>query len=94
MINGVYGAGKDRNNPSYDPLMANLTCIFGQMFILDLIDKLEPYCRLLQTNTDGIFVLCENEEMKNKVIEITNQVGKRLKMEFEIDEYTKLIQKM
>ena len=67
MINGVYGAGKDRNNPSYDPLMANLTCIFGQMFILDLIDKLEPYCRLLQTNTDGIFVLCENEDMKNKV---------------------------
>ena len=93
MINGVYGAGKDRNNPSYDPLMANLTCIFGQMFILDLIDKLEPYCRLLQTNTDGIFVLCENEDMKNKVIEITNNVGKRLKMEFEIDEYTKLIQK-
>ena len=93
MINGVYGAGKDRNNPSYDPLMANLTCIFGQMFILDLIDKLEPYCRLLQTNTDGIFVLCENEETKNKVIDITNEVGKRLKMEFEIDEYTKLIQK-
>lgn len=93
MINGVYGAGKDRNNPSYDPLMANLTCIFGQMFILDLIDKLEPYCKLLQTNTDGIFVLCENEDMKNKVIEITNKVGKRLRMEFEIDEYTKLIQK-
>lgn len=93
MINGVFGAGKDRNNPSYDPLMANLTCIFGQMFILDLIDKLEPYCRLLQTNTDGVFVLCENEEMKNKVIEITNQVGERLRMEFEIDEYTKLIQK-
>ena len=93
MINGTYGGSKDRNNPSYDPLMANLTCVFGQMFILDLIDKLEPYCRLLQTNTDGIFVLCKNEEMKNKVIEITNEVGKRLKMEFEIDEYTKLIQK-
>ena len=93
MINGVYGATKDINNPAYDPLMANLTCIFGQMFILDLIDKLEPYCKLLQTNTDGIFVLCENEDMKNKVIEITNKVGKRLRMEFEIDEYTKLIQK-
>lgn len=93
MINGVYGATKDRNNPAYDPLMANLTCIFGQMFILDLIDKLEPYCKLLQTNTDGIFVLCENKDMKNKVIEITNKVGKRLRMEFEIDEYTKLIQK-
>lgn len=93
MINGIYGASKDRNSPIYDPLMANLTCIFGQLFILDLIDKLEPYCRLLQTNTDGIFVLCDNEEMKNKVIEITNQVGERLRMEFEIDEYSKLIQK-
>ena len=68
MINGIYGASKDRNGAIYDPLMANLTCIFGQLFILDLIDKLEPYCRLLQTNTDGIFVLCENEQMKNKVI--------------------------
>ena len=93
MINGIYGASKDRNGAIYDPLMANLTCIFGQLFILDLIDKLEPYCRLLQTNTDGIFVLCENEQMKNKVIEITNSVGKRLRMEFEIKEYTKLIQK-
>lgn len=93
MINGIYGASKDRNGAIYDPLMANLTCIFGQMFILDLIDKIESYCRLLQTNTDGIFVLCENEDMKNKVIEITNSVGKRLKMEFEIEEYTKLIQK-
>ena len=93
MINGVYGGSKDRNSAMYDPLMANLTCIFGQLFILDLIDKLEPYCRLLQTNTDGIFVLCENEEMKNKVIEITNAVGERLHMKFEIDEYKKLIQK-
>lgn len=93
MINGTYGDSKNRNGATYDPLMANLTCVFGQMFILDLIDKLEPYCRLLQTNTDGIFVLCENEEIKNKVIEITNLVGERLKLEFEIDEYEKLIQK-
>lgn len=93
LINGTYGDSKNRNSPSFDPLMANLTCIFGQMFILDLIDKLEPYCRLLQTNTDGIFVLCENEEMKEKVTQIINEVGERLHMEFEIDEYIKLIQK-
>ena len=93
MINGVYGGSKDRNGAMYDPLMANLTCIFGQLFILDVIDKIEPYCRLLQTNTDGIFVLCENEEMKDKVIEIVNSVGERLRMKFEIEEYSKLIQK-
>lgn len=93
MINGVYGGSKDRNGAMYDPLMANLTCIFGQLFILDVIDKIEPYCRLLQTNTDGIFVLCENEDMKNKVIETVNSVGERLRMKFEIEEYSKLIQK-
>lgn len=93
LINGTYGASKDRNGAMYDPLMANLTCIFGQLFILDVIDKIEPYCRLLQTNTDGIFVLCENEEMAQKVSEIIHSVGKRIKMEFEIERYTKLIQK-
>lgn len=93
LINGVFGSSKDRLGAMYDPLMANLTCIFGQMILLDIIDKIEPYCSIKNVNTDGIFVLCANEEMKNKVIKIINENGKRLKMEFEIDEYTKLIQK-
>ena len=50
-INGCYGASKDRQGAMYDPLMANLTCIFGQMMLLDIIDKIEPYCRLLQLVT-------------------------------------------
>lgn len=93
MINGVYGGSKDRNNPMYDPNRANLTCIFGQMLILDLIEKVEPYCELLQSNTDGIYIMVENEEMKQKVIEAATEWQNRTMLELEIDEYRKLIQK-
>ena len=93
MINGVYGATKDRNNPMYDPNMANLTCIFAQTLIIDLIEKVAPYSKLLQSNTDGIYVLVKDEEMKQKVLEVAEEWQKRTKLELEIDEYRKLIQK-
>ena len=98
LINGVYGATKDKNNPMYDPLMANLTCVFGQLFILDIICRIEENftkdeCYLIQTNTDGIFLWCNNENTKNKVSELIHNEGKKIKMEFEIDECYKLIQK-
>lgn len=47
VINGTFGASKDRNNPLYDPLMANNVCIAGQMLLLDLIEKIESYGKLI-----------------------------------------------
>ena len=93
MINGVYGATKDRNSPMYDPNMANLTCIFAQTLIIDLIEKVSPYSKLLQSNTDGIYVLVKDEEMKQKVLEVAEEWQQRSGLELEIDEYRKLIQK-
>ena len=93
MINGVYGATKDRNSPMYDPNMANLTCIFAQTLIIDLIEKVAPYSKLLQSNTDGIYVLVKDEEMKQKVLEVAEEWQQRSGLELEIDEYRKLIQK-
>ena len=94
MINGSYGASKDRNNPMYDPNMANLTCIFAQTLIIDLIEKVEPYCKLLQSNTDGIYVLVKDEIMKQKVLEAAEEWQQRTGLVLEIDDdYVKLIQK-
>ena len=93
MINGVYGATKDRNSPMYDPNMANLTCIFAQTLIIDLIEKVAPYSKLLQSNTDGIYVLVKDEEMKQKVLEVAEEWQQRSGLELEINEYRKLIQK-
>lgn len=54
--NVVYGASGDQYNQLYDPRNRLLTCVYGQSFIVDLIDKLEPHVELIQSNTDGILI--------------------------------------
>lgn len=54
--NKAYGAMKDKYNALYDPLMANNICVTGQLALLLLIEMLEPHCRLIQSNTDGLIV--------------------------------------
>lgn len=41
ICNITYGAEGDKYNPMYDPRNRLLVCIYGQLFILDLIEKLE-----------------------------------------------------
>lgn len=48
VINSFYGAMKDKYNPLYDPRSANNICIFGQLLLTDLIEKLEGHCDLIQ----------------------------------------------
>ena len=38
VLNGTYGASKDKYNNLYDPLQANNVCINGQLMLLDLIE--------------------------------------------------------
>lgn len=54
--NKAYGCMKDKYNALYDPLMANNICVTGQLSLLLLIEMLEPHCRLIQSNTDGLIV--------------------------------------
>lgn len=54
--NKAYGCMKDQYNPLYDPLMANNICVTGQLALLLLIEMIEPYCQLIQSNTDGLIV--------------------------------------
>ena len=93
VLNSTYGASKDKNNPLYDPLMANNVCITGQLLILDLIEKIEPYCELLQSNTDGIFIKVDSWEMADKVKSIASEWEKRTRLDLEWESFTKCIQK-
>lgn len=91
VLNGTYGAMKDQYNPLYDPRQANNVCVGGQLLLLDLIEKLEPYCDIVQSNTDGILVkLRDNrEEVENICHEWTERTG----MVLEFDEFVKVIQR-
>lgn len=52
----TYGAMDNKYNNLYDPKMRKHVSITGQLFLADLIDKVEPYINLIQVNTDGILV--------------------------------------
>lgn len=99
VLNSTYGAMKDRYNPLYDPLQANNVCVSGQLLLLDLIEHLEPYCDIVQSNTDGILIKlrAENEEEANReyarVDDICYEWEKRSRMNLEFDEFKKVIQR-
>lgn len=56
VCNKTYGCFKDKYNALYDPLMSNNICVTGQLALTLLIEMLEPYVELIQSNTDGLIV--------------------------------------
>ena len=99
VINGTYGAMKDMNNPLYDPRQANNVCIFGQLLLLDLMEKLEQHCQIIQSNTDGVLVKLkarnekEADEQYALIDDIAYEWESRTGLNLEFDEYRKVFQK-
>ena len=59
---GVYGALDDKHWGLRDPEMRLATCLNGQMYLLQLIDRIEHAgIRVLSANTDGITVMVPDE---------------------------------
>ena len=95
VLNGTYGAMKDPNNPLYDPRQANNVCVFGQLLLLDLIEHLEPYCEIIQSNTDGVLVKLPDgsDEVFYKIDDIAHEWEERTGLVLEFYEYRKVFQK-
>ena len=92
ICNTTYGCMGDKYNPLYDQRMRNLVCVFGQVLILDLIEKLEPYCKLIQSNTDGILILIKRRDF-DKVDDIVAEWEDRTRLSMEFDYFKKIVQK-
>lgn len=92
VLNGTYGAMKDKFNNLYDPRQANNVCVGGQLLLLDLIEKLEGKCKLIQSNTDGLIVKIENDN-DDEILKICKEWENRTRMNLEYDYYEKIIQK-
>lgn len=92
VLNSAYGAMKDQYNALYDPCQANNVCVGGQLLLLDLIEKLEPYAQLIQSNTDGIILKLSNYDVdfiKNICAEWEN----RTRMVLEFETFNRIFQK-
>lgn len=92
-LNTTYGAMKHVSNPLYDPRQANLVCVYGQLFLLDLIDKVEPYADIIQSNTDGILIRLKESSHFDKIDDIAFEWEKRTRLELEFEEYWRVVQK-
>jgi DNA polymerase len=93
VLNGTYGASKDKFNNLYDPRQANNVCVGGQLLLLDLIEKLEPHCQIIQSNTDGILVKLNKLEDYDLIDDIAYEWECRTGMNLEFDLYKKIYQK-
>ena len=93
VLNGTYGAMKDRDSPLYDPLMANNVCVYGQLLLLDLMEHLEPYCKIIQSNTDGVLVKVADNKAFGFVDDVAWEWEKRTGLRLEFEEYAKVYQK-
>ena len=91
VINATYGAMKDIFNALYDPRSANNVCVFGQLLLTDLIERLEGHCDLIQSNTDGLIVKLHGNE--DEVRAICKEWEERTGMGLGYDRMTKIVQK-
>lgn len=73
----VWGAMRNEHSAFYDPEKGMLMTITGQLFVVDLLEKLEPYIDLVQTNTDGIIVVPKDWSQEDLVLGIVDEWVKR-----------------
>lgn len=93
ILNGTYGICKDKYSLAFDPLQANNVCVNGQLMLLDLLEHLEPYCEIIQSNTDGIILQVYSDEKEKKMKEVCDDWMKRTRMGLGFDEIEEIFQK-
>ena len=95
--NAISGQLKDPHSPLFDPRENNAVCVSGQLLLVDLLEKLEPYIELIQSNTDGILFKMPAkyslEKWHNIIDDIVWEWENRTGMRMEFSLYTKVFQK-
>lgn len=87
----VFGAQNNEYCDFYDPSQGDLVRLSGQMFLVDLLEKLENYVEVIQSNTDGIIASPINgygrEDIKKIIDEWQERTGFVLKFDTVYDIY-------
>ena len=92
ICNITYGAEGDKFNSMYDPLHRSLVCIFGQLLLVDLLEKIEPFSELIQSNTDGILIKIKEKDF-DLLDDTIYEWEKRTGLHMSFDCYKTVIQK-
>lgn len=92
VLNGTYGICKDKFSSAFDPRQANNVCVNGQLMLLDLLEHLEKYITLIQSNTDGLIIQVKDESQIEKFREICHEWEDRTGMGLGFDEIDEIWQ--
>ncbi len=97
VLNSTYGVMKDKTNALYDPRQANRVCIYGQILLLDLIERLEPFAQLIQSNTDGVLIRMPDgknpDEWYSRIDDMAYEWEQRTSLVLEFEEFAEVFQK-
>jgi DNA polymerase len=97
VLNSTYGVMKAPGNALYDPRQANAVCVYGQILLLDLIERLESHCELIQSNTDGVLIRMpagrEPDEWYSTIDDAAYEWEKRTNLTLEFEEFVEVWQK-
>lgn len=101
VINGTFGASKDKFNALYDPRQANMICVNGQLMLIDLMHKLvrDVGAEIIQSNTDGVLIRMPDgfdggpDAFYDRVDDVAYEWEHRTGMGLEFDEFTRVYQK-
>lgn len=87
----VFGAMNNEHCRFYDPYNGDLVRMSGQMYLVDLLEKLEGKVEVVQSNTDGIIAKLIGDTTEDDLKEIVNEwqtrTGFVLKLEKVYDIY-------
>lgn len=94
ILNSTFGITNDPFSLAYDPRRNHEVTINGQLLLLDLLEKLEGHCELIQSNTDGLIIQIEDDdEAFCKVDDICFDWEKRSRMSLGFDFISEIWQK-
>lgn len=94
ILNGTFGITNDPYSLAYDPRRNHEVCINGQLLLLDLLEKLENHCEIIQSNTDGIIIqIPDTDKAFDEIDDICYEWESRTGMSLGFDIITEIYQK-
>ena len=92
-LNSTYGGTLDEFSDLCDPAKGRQVCILGQLFTVDLLEGLEPHVVLIQSNTDGVYVMPNSPEDAIRAKAVVEEFERRTGLTMEIEHYTAMYQR-
>lgn len=94
ILNSTFGITNDPYSLAYDPRRNHEVCINGQLLLLDLLEKLEGHCEVIQSNTDGLIIMIpDTDEAFNQIDDVCYEWEHRTGMGLGFDVINYIYQK-